>query len=56
MIKITLPQWEHIPAGGTAWNGYPGGYCTAPKEAGRYTLYEIVNPDNTHAGWEWERE
>lgn len=56
MQKITIDEWKHIPAGTTIPNGYPSSYCTAPKEPGFYTLYQLVNENNTHGGWKWEKE
>lgn len=56
MERITIEQWKHIPTGTKVWNGYPGGYCTVPKEPGFYTLYQLVTTHNTHGGWEWEKE
>lgn len=57
MRKITIDEWKHIPAGETVENGYPvNGYCTAPAEPGFYTLYELASDENTHLGWEWEKE
>ena len=53
--KITVPQWQNIQAGESVPNGFTG-YLTAPSEPGSYTLYELVNDNNTHAGWEWEKE
>ena len=47
---------EHVPANTRVWNGYPNSYCTSPKEPGLYTLYELADDTNTHAGWEWVRE
>ena len=53
MTRITVDEWEHIPAGTKVANGFSNGYCTAPREEGLYTLYELVYEDsNTHAGWE----
>lgn len=55
--RITIDQWKHIPAGNTVWNGYAvNSTCTAPKEPGLYTLYEIADENNCHIGWEWEKE
>ena len=57
MRRITIDEWKHIPAGKTIENGYPvNGYCTAPPEPGFYTLYELASDENTHLGWEWEKE
>lgn len=56
MKKITVPEFQHIPAGTTICNGYPNGYCTAPSEDGLYTLYEMADESNCHVGWEWEKE
>lgn len=56
MRKITVEEWGHVPAGGVVENGFPSGYCTAPKEDGFYTLFELVSEDNIHLGWEWEKE
>lgn len=53
--KITLDCWKHIQAGKTVWNGYPNGHMTAPGEPGTYTLYQLVDDNNCHAGWEWEK-
>lgn len=56
MRKITIDEWKHIPAGETVENGFAvNGYCTAPAEPGFYTLYELAD-ENTHLGWEWEKE
>lgn len=54
--RITLNCWKHIPAGETVWNGYPDSYMTAPEESGTYTLYQLVDDNNCHAGWKWEKE
>jgi hypothetical protein len=56
MNKVTVPEWQHIPAGKTVANGFSNGYCTAPSEPGHYTLYELVDSSNCHSGWEWVRE
>lgn len=47
-----------VAAGATVWNGYVGGQttCTAPYEPGTYTLYELADEHNCHAGWQWEKE
>ena len=47
-----------VKAGETVWNGFIGGQttCTAPKEPGTYTLYELADDNNCHAGWIWEKE
>lgn len=50
--KVTCDEWRGIPAGKSVWDGY-NGEKTAPEEPGTYTLYQLVNDDNTHAGWEW---
>ena len=54
--RITIEEWQHIPAGTVVENGYPGGFCKAPAEPGIYTLYEIADDNNSHIGWEWEKE
>lgn len=54
--KITVPEWKHIPAGGKVWNGYSNSYCQAPREAGHYVLFQLVNERNCHVGWTWEKE
>ena len=49
--------YENIPSGEEVWNGFIGGQttCTAPTEPkGLWNLYEVVSPENTHAGWHWE--
>ena len=56
MQKITIKEWAHIPAGATVANGYSNGYCTAPSEPGLYTLYQLADDNNCHAGWEWVKE
>ena len=56
MQKITVPEWQHVPAGTRIWNGYSNGYLQAPKEPGYYTLYQFMSERNTHIGWQWERE
>ena len=56
MKRITVPCWKNIPSGQTVENGYPNGYCTAPSEPGLYTLYELADESNCHAGWQWEKE
>ena len=53
--RITVPNWEYIPAGEKIANGYSNGYCIAPSKPGRYTLYEIADQNNQHVGWEWEK-
>ena len=53
--RVTCAEFQHIPAGERIWNGYSNGYCTAP-ETGQYTLYELVDDNNCHKGWEWEKE
>lgn len=49
---------QHVDAGEKVWNGYAGGemYCTAPSMPGKYSLYEVVGPNNEHKGWWWEKE
>ena len=57
MRRITVDEWKHIPAGETVENGFAvNGLCTAPSEPGFYTLYELASDENTHLGWEWEKE
>ena len=51
MEKITVNYWQHIAAGAKVADGFTG-YKTAPTKPGYYTLYELVNSNNTHAGWE----
>ena len=48
--RITLDCWRNIKAGETVWNGYPDGYMTAPDEPGTYTLCQLVDDNNCHAG------
>lgn len=55
MLKVTYADWMGVPAGKTVWDGFNGDK-TAPEEPGTYTLYEKVNDDNTHVGWEWVRD
>lgn len=55
MRKITVDEWKHIPAGTKIDNGNCG-FCTAPSEPGLYTLYQIADDNNCHAGWEWVKE
>lgn len=55
MYKVTVDYWKNIPAGEKVFSGF-GYELTAPAEEGTYTLYERVNPDNTHAGWEWVKQ
>lgn len=55
-IKITVNEFRHIKSGETIANGYSNGYCTAPKEEGFYTLYEVADENNNHIRWEWEKE
>lgn len=56
MKAITVDEWKHIEAGRTIYNGFGADTCTAPKEPGLYTLYELVYDNNTHAGFRWEKE
>ncbi len=49
-------MYQHIKAGETVENGFPNGYCTAPKSEGLYTLYELADDSNNHMGWKWEKE
>ena len=56
MQKITVDEWRYIAAGHTIYNGFGSDTCTAPKEPGIYTMYELVNDGNTHAGFTWKRE
>lgn len=57
MHLVTVDEWHHINAGASVYNGYAvDSYCAAPAAPGHYTLYEVVNDDNTHAGWKWEKE
>lgn len=53
-----IPVQKNVPAGATVWNGYAGGNttCTAPADPGVYTLYELADENNCHAGWQWEKE
>lgn len=54
-VKITADEWKNIPAGTSVDDGF-GGFQTAPAEAGLFTLYELVDCGNIHAGWQWERQ
>lgn len=57
MRKITIEEWQHIPAGETISNGYAvDGDITAPSEPGFYTLYELATDNNTHISFKWEKE
>ena len=56
MNRITVDEFKHVPAGKRIANGYSNEYCTAPKEDGFYTLYELADDNNCHVGWEWEKE
>ena len=58
MERRMIAVQEHVPAGETVWNGYVGGetHCTAPDEPGVYTLYELADEYNCHAGWQWVKE
>lgn len=54
---ITTDDWKHIKAGERVYNGFAvDSYCTAPSEPGFYTLYELVDDNNNHTGWKWEKE
>lgn len=55
---ISILVHEHVEAGKKVWNGYVGGtqYCTAPSEEGLYSLYELADENNCHAGWKWIKE
>lgn len=55
MKKITAEIWKHINAGESVPDGY-GGTRTAPKETGKYTLFELADHMNNHIGWSWEKE
>lgn len=56
MEKITIKgYWTNIPAKGIVASGY-GYELQAPSEEGTYTLYQLVNKNNTHAGWQWSKE
>ena len=55
MLKVTYADWMGVPAGKSVWDGFNGDKI-APEKPGTYTLYEKVNDDNTHAGWEWVRD
>lgn len=55
MEKITVDIWKHIPARATVPDGY-GNEKTAPAAPGLYTLWELADDNNTHQGWEWEKE
>lgn len=56
MQKITVDEWKNISAGTTIPNGYSNGYCTAPVDPGKYTLYEVVDDNNVHKWWEWVKQ
>ena len=53
---ITRPEWRHIKAGETVDTGYPSETITAPPLNGPYTLYQMADENNCHAGWYWEAE
>lgn len=44
----------NIPAGHEVADGY--GYRKAPEEPGRYSLIQLVDDRNCHAGWRWQRD
>lgn len=44
----------NIPAGHEVADGY--GYRKAPEEPGRYSLIQVVDDHNCHAGWRWQRD
>ena len=54
-VKITVDEWKNIPAGTSVDDGF-GGFQTAPDEEGLFTLFELVDCSNIHAGWQWERQ
>lgn len=54
-VKITVDEWKNIPAGTSVDDGF-GGFQTAPAEEGSYTLFELIDCSNIHAGWQWERQ
>lgn len=56
MREITCDYWKHIKAGHSVATGYGNDEITAPEEDGFYTLYQLADDDNNHAGWKWEME
>lgn len=52
---VTCDEWRNVPAGTRVPDGY-GSYRTAPGVPGTYTLYELADENNCHAGWKWERD
>lgn len=44
----------NIPAGDVVPDGYH--YRRAPEEPGKYSLYQLVDDHNCHAGWRWQRD
>lgn len=56
MIKFTIEEWKNIGSGEFVETGYAEQSLKAPTEKGLYTLYELVNDNNTHIGWEWVKQ
>ena len=56
MRKVTCDYWKHVKAGDSVATGYSDADITAPAEEGYYTLYELADQHNRHAGWKWEKE
>lgn len=55
MYRITVNTWMNISAGQSVPSGYDYD-LTAPSNEGMYTLYEIVDENHCHVGWQWEKE
>lgn len=56
MERITIDQWQHVPAGSAVDSGFSGPDLTAPAEPGYYTLWELVDENNVHRGFTWQKE
>lgn len=55
MERVTVDYWKHVNAGEAVHDGY-GHLKTAPSAPGCYTLYQLVDDKNQHAGFEWVKE
>ena len=56
MQRITVSEWKHLPAGGKIDNGNCETMTVPGKPGEFYTLYQLADDHNCHAGWDWEKE
>lgn len=56
VTMTSIKLYRGIPEGKSVWNGDPNGkIIQAPEEKGYYDLFELVDKDNNHVRYRWEK-